>query len=111
MAAVPIDPPQISVHPELLDTHGTHVANATDVSRTFGARHAGYVAECAEAWAGSSAAALAELSAHWETTDTRVHGRIGGFSDAIRDGGRRWTATEETRAFQFRTLRKKTTAT
>ncbi|MEB3069856.1 WXG100 family type VII secretion target [[Mycobacterium] vasticus] len=107
MAANPIDPAKLSVHPELLHTHASRVADATDVARTFGGRHAGYISECATAWAGASAEALAELSAHWETSDAQLHGRVGAFSTAIREGGHRYTATEDANAFKFTALRKR----
>lgn len=68
MASNPIYPARLSVHPELLHAHASRVVDATDVARTFGARHAGDISECAAAWAGASAEALAELSAHWEAS-------------------------------------------
>lgn len=104
MASVPIDPAKLAVRPALLDTHATQVADATEVSRTFAARHAGYVGECAAAWVGDSAEALAELGAHWESTDARVHGRISAFSAAMREGGRLYTAMEEEHAHRFTVL-------
>ena len=104
MASVPIDPAKLAVRPALLDTHASHVADATEVSRTFAARHAGYVSECAAAWAGTSAEALAELGAHWEMTDARLHGRIGAFSAAMREGGRLYTAMEDEHAHRFTVL-------
>lgn len=104
MASVPINPAKLSVRPALLDTHAAQVADATAVSRTFAARHAGYVGECATAWAGTSAQALAELSSHWEATDTRLHGRISEFSAAMREGGRLYSATEQERAHKFTVL-------
>ena len=107
MASNPIDQAQLSVHPELLHTHGSRVADATDVARTFGNRHAGYISECAAAWAGASAEALAELSGHWETSDAQLHGRIGAFSAAMCEGGHRYTTMEDTHAFKFTALRKK----
>ncbi|ULP45914.1 WXG100 family type VII secretion target [Mycolicibacter virginiensis] len=104
MASVPIDPAKLAVRPALLDSHATHVANATEVSRTFAARHAGYVGECVAAWAGSSAEALAELGAHWETTDARLHGRISAFSAAMSEGGRLYMEMEEQHAHRFTVL-------
>lgn len=104
MALVPIDPGKLSVRPELLDEHAARVASATDVSRTFAARHAGYVDECAVAWAGSSAEALAELSAHWEATDARLHGSVGAFSEAMREGGRHYAVMEQEHARRFTVL-------
>jgi uncharacterized protein YukE len=104
MASVPIDPAKLSVHPAQLHAQASRVADATDVSRTFAARHAGYVGECAAAWAGSSAEALAELSAHWEAADARLHGRVGAFTEAMREGGRHYTAMEEEHARMFTVL-------
>ncbi|ORW96021.1 hypothetical protein AWC28_10815 [Mycolicibacter terrae] len=80
------------------------MAAATEVSRTFAARHAGYVGDCAAAWAGSSAEALAELSAHWKSADARLHGRVHAFAEAIREGGRRYTAMEQEHAGRFTVL-------
>ncbi|MEB3049368.1 hypothetical protein KV112_06365 [Mycolicibacter sp. MYC123] len=107
MASNPVYPAQVSVHPELLHTHASRVNDATDVARTFGGRHAGYISECAAAWAGASAEALAELSAHWEASDAQLHGRIGAFSAVIQEGGHRYTAMEDTHAFKFTALRKR----
>jgi len=107
MASNPVHPAKLSVHPELLHTHASRVADATDVARTFGGRHAGYIGECATAWAGDSAAALAELSAHWEVSDAQLHGRVGAFSTAIREGGHRYTAMEDAHAFKLTALRKR----
>ncbi|MEB3032539.1 hypothetical protein [[Mycobacterium] nativiensis] len=104
MASVPIDPAKIAVRPVLLDAHASGVVDATDVARTFAARHAGYLGECAAAWAGSSAEALAELSGHWEATDARLHGRVGAFADAMCEGGRHYTAMEEEHARMFTVL-------
>jgi uncharacterized protein YukE len=104
MASVPINSATLSVRPALLDTHASNVANATDVSATFAARHAGYVDECAAVWAGTSAEALAELSAHWESSDAKLHGRVHAFTAAMREGGRLYTATEEEHAHRFTAL-------
>lgn len=104
VAAVPIDPATLSVRPALLDAHASRVADATGVSATFSARHITYLGECAAAWAGSSAEALVELGAHWETADARLHGRVGEFSAAIREGGRLYTAMEEQHAHAFTVL-------
>lgn len=104
MASMPIDPAKLSVDPAQLHAHASRVADATDVSRTFAARHAGYVGECAAAWAGSSAEALAELSAHWEAADARLHGRVGAFTESMREGGCHYTAMEEEHARMFTVL-------
>jgi uncharacterized protein YukE len=104
MASVPSDPAKLSVDPAQLHAHASRVADATEVSRTFAARHAGYVGECAAAWAGSSAEALAELSAHWEAADARLHGRVHAFAEAIHEGGRRYTAMEQEHARMFTVL-------
>lgn len=104
MASVPIDPAMISVQPALLDTHASRVADATDVANAFSVRHAGYLGECATAWAGSSAEALAELAAHWEAADAELHGRVSAFSEAMREGGRRYTAMEQEHARMFTVL-------
>jgi len=104
MASVPSDPTKLSVDPAQLHAHASRVADATEVSRTFAARHAGYLGECAAAWAGSSAEALVELSAHWEAADARLHGRVHAFSEAMRDGGRHYTAMEEEHAGRFTVL-------
>ncbi|MCV7386389.1 hypothetical protein [Mycolicibacter longobardus] len=104
MASVPIDPAKLSVRPALLHAHASRVADATDVSRTFAARHAGYLGDCAAAWAGASAEALAELTAHWEATDERLHGRVHAFSEAMREGGRHYRAMEEEHARMFTVL-------
>lgn len=107
MASNPVYPAKLSVQPELLHTHASRVSDATDVVRTFGGRHAGYISECAAVWAGASAEALAELSAHWEVSDAHLHGRVGAFSTAIREGGHRYTAMEDAHAFKFTALRKR----
>ncbi len=104
MASVPSDPTKLSVDPAQLHAHASRVADATEVSRTFAARHAGYLGECAAAWAGSSAEALVELSAHWEAADARLHGRVHAFSEAMREGGRHYTAMEEEHAARFTVL-------
>lgn len=104
MALTPSDPAKISVQPELLHSHASRVADATDVARTFAARHAGYLSDCAAAWAGSSAEALAALNAHWEATDARLHGRVQVFSEAMREGGRHYTAMEQEHARRFSVL-------
>lgn len=53
----------ISVRPEVLDTHGSRMTDAPDVARRYATRHTAMLAECAAAWAGESAVALAELAA------------------------------------------------
>lgn len=104
MASAPINSATLSVRPALLDSHASHVANATEVSRTFATRHAGYVSECAAAWAGTSAEALAELGAHWESSDARLHERVSAFTAAMREGGRLYTAMEDEHAHAFTVL-------
>jgi len=104
MASVPTGPRTVSVHPALLHAHASQVADATDVARTFAARHAGYLSECPAACAGASARALGELSAHWEAADARLHGSVHGFSEAMREGGRHYTAMEEEHARMFTML-------
>ncbi|CAJ1497749.1 hypothetical protein MU0083_001754 [[Mycobacterium] kokjensenii] len=101
---MPIDPATLSVRPALLDTHASRLADATDVSATFSARHITYLGECAAAWAGDSAEALAELGTHWQSADAQVHRRVGEFAVAMREGGRLYTAMEEQHAHAFTVL-------
>ncbi|WP_165604376.1 MULTISPECIES: hypothetical protein [Mycolicibacter] len=44
------------------------------------------------------------MSAHWEAADARLHGRVHAFSEAMRDGGRHYTAMEEEHAGRFTVL-------
>ncbi|WP_154677582.1 hypothetical protein [Mycolicibacter icosiumassiliensis] len=104
MAAVPIDPATISVRPAVLDAQGVRVGEVTDVACRFAGRHAGWLQECATAWAGQSAVALTQLSAHWEATDARLHARVSGLAAAMRDGGRHFMAMEDEHARMFAAL-------
>jgi uncharacterized protein YukE len=94
----------LSVSPDALRDRGWDVADACHGSRFASAGHESDLAVHQHGWVGSSAAALASLREHWQTSSRHLHGRVDALADRMRDSSTGFADMENHHAQALRAL-------